>query len=284
MVEMPDGIFTGYAINEEDRENLAATQTNADLLMLGDIPPRMDPRNSPLASQGFIRVENQGQVGACQGFSLSCCGEFAHAFATGEVIQIDNMYAYIASQAKSGINGDRGSTLDGGTKAFLDGFPLEVEPYRSAYPGRAYLTEERRNRAIYKLKSHTRITGAEHGKTFIGSGVGILQVGCSWGRSMTPDQHGCIRSFAPGGGGHAWVICGYVPDEDVGQQSGDDWWLLMKNSWDVRWGKRGYAYLAPRAFNQMLRHSHTVVYGRSDMDSPRPRPIKFDFTKQSILG
>lgn len=276
--------FTGYPIELEDRDNLQATQVDADLLMMGDLPPRMDPRNSRLASQGFMRVENQGSVGACQGFSLACCGEFAHAFATGEVVQIDNMYAYIASQVESNINGDRGSTLDGGSRAFVKGFPLEMETYKAVYPGRSYLTPERKNRAHYKLTSHTRMNSANQIKQFIGSGVGIVQIGIAWGNAMTPDSFGCIRSFGAGGGGHAVVFCGYVPDEDVGQQSGSEYWLLLKNSWSQRWGKKGFAYVAPKAVDQMLRHQFTVMYGRSDMNSPRPRPIKVDFTKQSILG
>lgn len=284
MVALKDGTFTGYAIELEDRENLAATQVDADVLMMGDLPPRMDPRYSPLGTQGFIRVENQASVGACQGFSLACCGEFAYAFATGAVIQLDNMYAYIASQVESGINGDRGSTLDGGTRAFLKGFPRETEPYRPVYPGRDYLTDERRATAVYKLKSHTKMESADQIKQFIGSGVGIVQIGIAWGNAMNPDGQGCIRSFSPGGGGHAVVFCGYVPDSDIGQQSGSGYWLLLKNSWSERWGKRGYAYVSPRAVDQMLRHRWTVMYGRSDMDHPKPRPIKFDFTKQSILG
>jgi hypothetical protein len=279
-----DKFWSGYAIDSEDRESLALTQTNASMLMLGDLPPRMDPRNSPLGNQGFMRVENQGSVGACQGFSLSCCGEFAYTFATGAVVQIDPMYAYIASQAESGINGDNGSTLDGGSRAFVKGFPLQTEPYRPVYPGRAYLTQERRERAHYKLRTHTKIESADEVKQFIGSGIGIVQFGISWGRAMEPDSNGCIRSFSPGGGGHAIVFAGYVPDSDIGQDSGSGYWLLLKNSWDVRWGKRGYAYVSPRACDQMLRHQHTVMYGRSDMDSPRPRPVQFDFTKQSILG
>ncbi len=285
MVALKDGTWTGYAIESEDRERLAVTQTNASLLMLGELPDRMDPRNSPLASQGFLQVENQGQIGSCQGQSLTDCGEFSHTFATGEVVQLSRMYAYIASQIESGITGDRGSTLEGGTRAFLKGFPLEsVAPHTSTYPGHRYITKAMREQAIYKLKSHTRIESAEHIKQFIGSGVGIVQIGIAWGNSMNPDGNGCIRSFSPGGGGHAVVFCGYIPDSDIEEQSGAGWWALLKNSWSKRWGKSGYAFVSPRAIDQMLRHRHTVMYGRSDMDSPRPRKVPFDFTKQSILG
>jgi C1A family cysteine protease len=279
--------FTGYPIELEDRDELENTQTDAEVLMMGEIPVRMDPRTSKLGSQGFLQVEDQAQQGSCQGQSLTECLEFAHAFATGEVIQASRQYAYIASQMENNIRNDGGSTLSGGTKAALKGIPLEsVAPYMgNKYPGWAYITPAMRAAAVYKLKSHTMIKSADHAKQFIGSGVGIVQLGISWGSEMTPDSHGCIRAFTGrSGGGHAIVFAGYVPDEDVGQKSGSGWWLLLKNSWSKRWGKNGYAYVSPKACDQMLRHQWTVMYGRSDADSPRPRPIKFDFTKKSILG
>lgn len=279
--------FTGYPIELEDRDGLRASQTNADVLMMGDLPERMDPRTSKLGSQGFLQVEDQKQQGSCQGQSLTECGEFCYAFDTGEVIQLSRQYAYIASQMENNIRTDSGSTLSGGTKAFRKGIPLEsVAPYTgNRYPGWGYITDEMRQAAVYKLKSHTEMKSAEHIKQFIGSGVGIVQIGISWGSGMTPDSNGCIRSFSGrGGGGHAVVFAGYVPDSDVGQQSGSGWWLLLKNSWSARWGKQGYAYVSPKACDQMLGHQWTVMYGRSDMESPRPRKIKIDFTKQSILG
>jgi len=276
----------GYPIELEDRDSLRSSATDAVLLMMGDLPERMDPRKSALGSQGFLKVEDQGQIGSCQGQSLSCCGEFCHAFATGEVIQISRMYAYIASQMEKNIRADNGSTLEGGTRAFKKGFPLEsVAPYTRRYPGWGYITQAMRDAAVYKLNSHTEMKSAEQVKQFIGSGIGIVQIGITWGNGMTPDSQGCIRSFSGrGGGGHAVVFCGYVPDADVGARSSAGWWLLLKNSWSKRWGKSGYAYVDPRACDQMLAHRWTSMYGRSDMDSPRPRPIKFDFTKQSILG
>lgn len=277
----------GYPIELEDRDSLRFSATDAVLLMMGDLPERMDPRSSALGSQGFLQVEDQQQQGSCQGQSLSDCGEFAHTFATGEVIQISRQYAYIASQMENNIRSDSGSTLEGGTRAFKKGFPLEsVAPYSgNRYPGWGYITQTMRDKAIYKLNSHTEMKSAEHVKQFIGSGVGIVQLGISWGNEMTPDSQGCILSFSGrGGGGHAIVFAGYVPDSDVGVKSSSGWWALLKNSWSQRWGKSGYAYVDPKAIDQMIRHQWTSMYGRSDMDSPRPRLIKFDFTKQSILG
>jgi hypothetical protein len=287
MVSMNYDQFTGYPIELEDREALFKTQVDAVMLMMGEIPDRMDPRRSKLADQGFLQVEDQQQQGSCQGQSLSDCGEFAHTFATGEVIQISRQYAYIASQMESNIRSDAGSTLEGGSKAFQKGFPLEsVAPYSgNRYPGWGYITAEMRAKAVYKLMSHTVMQASEQCKQFIGSQIGIVQIGIAWGPWMEPDAKGCIGSFRPGrGGGHALVFCGYVPDADVGQSSGSGYWFLMKNSWSKRWGKNGYAYVSPRAVDQMIAHQWTSMYGRSDMDSPRPRPIKVDFSKTSILG
>jgi hypothetical protein len=279
--------FTGYPIELENREALLQTQVDAIMLMLGELPERMDPRTSKLADQGFLQVEDQSTQGACQGVSIADTGEFAHAFATGEVIQISKQYAYIASQMENNIRIDGGSTLEGGTRAFMKGFPLEsVAPYAGGrYPGWGYITADMRSKAVYKLMSHTQMRSADQCKQFIGSQIGIVQLGIAWGRWMEPDAAGCIRSFNPGrGGGHALVFCGYVPDADVGQSSGSGYWFLLKNSWSKRWGKSGYAYVSPRAVDQMIAHQWTSMYGRSDMDSPRPRPIKIDFSKTSILG
>jgi hypothetical protein len=279
--------FTGYPIELEDREALLQTQVDAVMLMMGELPERMDPRTSKLASQGFLQVEDQMRQGSCEGQSISDCGEFSHAFATGEVIQISRQYAYIASQMESNIRGDNGATLEGGGKAFKKGFPLEKDaPYMGdRYPGWEYITPERRAKAVYKLMSHTQMQAAEQCKQFIGSQIGIVQIGIAWGPWMEPDASGCIRSFKPGrGGGHALIFCGYVPDADIGQNSGSGYWFLMKNSWSKRWGKGGYAYVSPRAVDGMIAHRWTSMYGRSDMDSPRPRPIKVDFSKTSILG
>ena len=51
-------------------------------------PAKVDPRN-------WLRIENQGQIGACQGFALTTCQEFAYWVAKkGGVIQFSPWFAY----------------------------------------------------------------------------------------------------------------------------------------------------------------------------------------------
>jgi hypothetical protein len=272
----------GYAINLENRELLKSTSTPAKVLMMGDLPERIDPRQSKLASENWLQVEDQGQIGSCQGQSLTECGEYCFTIATGKVIQLSRMMAYILSQMKDNIKGDSGSTLSGGTKAFLDGICLEsIGPYTKTYPGWNWLTQEmKENGKNFILKTHTEIKSADECKRFIGSGIGIVQIGISWGNEMTPDNQGCIRRFTgSGGGGHAIVIAGYIPDSDIGIKSSKGYWLLLKNSWSKRWGVNGYAYVDPAAFDQMCNHRFSVMYGRSDMNTPVPRTVNVDFTK-----
>lgn len=273
----------GYRIELEDRDFLAATAIAARYAHVGDLPEMVDPRQSTLWTQNWLKVENQGQIGSCQGQSLTECGEYCYTTATGKVIQLSRMFAYLESQRFDNIRTDSGSTLSGGTRAFKEtGICLEsTGPYPSRYPGHSWITQEMRQEAErYKLLSHTTMRAPEEIRDFIGSGIGIVQIGIGWNGSMEPDSSGCIRSWSGGGGGgHAVVFCGYLPDAMVGQRSSAGWWLLLKNSWGTRWGVNGFAYVDPRAVQQMLQHRFTVMYGRSDMNTPEPRPVPVDFTK-----
>lgn len=275
--------FTGYAIELENREELKRTSTPATMLMMGELPERVDPRNHPLAKDGWLQVEDQGSIGSCQGNALTECAEYCYAIATGLVIQFSRMFAYLVSQMEDNIRSDSGSTLSGGARASEKvGFcPEKDAQYPSRYPGWGWVTAAMRALAEkFKLRTHTDLTTVDAVKAFIGSGIGIVQIGISWNRSMTPDANGCIRSFTGGGGGgHSVVFCGYVTDADIGQRSTAGYWLLLKNSWNKRWGKAGYAYVDPSAVAAMLKHPHTVMIGHSDMETPTPRPIPVDFTK-----
>lgn len=280
-------LLGGYRFDLENKAALNAMCVEAPVLMMGDLPSRVDPRQSPLAQAGWLQVENQGSIGSCQGQSLTECLEYCYAIVNpGRVIQYSRMYAYLVSQMESNIRTDSGSTLEGGTRAALKGICTEdIAPYTGSYPGWSWVTPAMRAMAEkHKLRAVIEMKSAEHVKQFIGSGIGIVQLGISWGNEMTPDGKGCIRSFSGrGGGGHAIVFCGYVPDEVVGVKSSAGYWILLKNSWGTRWGVNGYAYVDPRAVDQMLTHQWTSMYGRSDLEAPLVRPLPVDWTTESIF-
>lgn len=217
----------------------------------------------------------------CQGASLTECLEFCIAVETNKVMQFSKMFAYLTSQMENNIRSDSGSTLSGGTRAIAKKgcCTNEIAPYPNRYPGWGWITQEMEEEAKkYKLKSASVIKAENEVRDYIGSGIGIVHIGIAWGRSMTPNSQGCIKSFSPGGGGHAINLAGYVPDEDVGVRSTKGYWYLMKNSWGTRWGKGGFAYVDPRAVSQMLGHRWTVMLGRSDLETPEPRRIDAKFT------
>lgn len=284
-----DNFNPGYNLELEDRDYLHDFSTTPIFKSFGDLPERVDIRKHPLYLENWLKVENQYQQGSCQGQALTECAEYSWGIESGKVIQLSRQYAYIRSQIFDNINGDRGSTLSGGTKCAKEGICLEsVGPYQgNRYPGWNWITSEmKENAKNYQMKSHTYIKQEEEVKSYIGSGLGIVQIGISWGGSMNPDSRGCIRSFGGGSGGHSVVFCGYVPDSDVGISSSKGYWYLLKNSWGA-WGPlKGFAYVDPRAVSQMLSHRWTVMIGRSDMDAPSPRPIPVDFTQpgKSING
>lgn len=276
----------GYAFEKEDREWLRSTATTVlRMLSVGDLPQWVDPRRSKLAEQGWLKVEDQANQGSCQGQSLSECGEFCFTVATGLVTQLSRQYAYIGSQIEDRINGDSGSTLSGGTRLAKKGICTEqVGPYSSRYPGHGYITDAMRKDAEnYKLNSHIDITSADHARQFLGSGIGIIQIGIKWWDYLQNPPNGIITKFAPparGFGGHAVVIAGYVPETDTGEKSPEGYYFLLKNSHSQRYARKGYAYVLPSAINSMIRDKQfSVFYGRSDMQTPTPRTLPHDFTK-----
>lgn len=282
-----DKFNPGYLIGQEDTEYLLSHSVEPKMLLMGDVPDRVDPRQTDLWKENWLKVEDQGQQGSCQGQALTECYEYCSGAIDKVVLQLSRQYAYIRSQQFDNINGDRGSTLSGGTKCIVEGVCLEsIGTYAgNRYPGWGYITSAmKQNAENYRLKSNTNISREEDIKRYIGSGLGIVQIGIAWGNAMNPDSRGCIKSFSAGGGGHSVTFTGYVPDSDIGVTSSKGYWYLLKNSWSKRWGKEGFAYVDPRAVAQMLSHRWTVMVGRSDMESPNPRVIDVDFTnpKNSI--
>lgn len=273
----------GYRIDLENREQLQGECVRM-ALKSGDFdePERIDPRP-------IVVTEDQGSMGSCQGHALSTCLEWCHYVATqGQYLQLSRLFAYLGSQKMSNIVGDSGSTLQGGARLAKEyGICPEAQyPYPKpvVYPRGGYKAIPDSlwaAAAPYKIKSASWIEQEPDAKTFLASGAGLINIGIAWGSAMTPNSQGIISRFAPGGGGHAVVIGGYVPDAAVGKPTDQGYYYLLHNSWSKRWGMDGWAYVTPTAVRQMLQHRFTYFVGLSDMSEVRPRSV--DFIKESVI-
>jgi hypothetical protein len=259
--------FTGYDPTKEDRDFLRTLTGAEDVMRLvGQYEEQaLDPRK-------LIRVENQKQMGSCQGHSLSSNLEWIYCIATGgDIIQLSRMGAYILSQDVSNIRTDSGSTVTGGIRVALQtGLPEEsLWPYPQSYTRQKPNNNWQENAAKYKITRAVEITTFEQWQTWLGSGQGGIHTGISWGDSM---NRAVVESFVPSGGGHSVAALCLSERKDA---NGDRYsWIA--NSWSESFGNKGWQEWSPTAVRQMLRHQFTTFIGVSDMPNVKPRKLSVD--------
>lgn len=212
-------------------------------------------------SYPWLRIEHQGQQGACQGFALSSAAEVCHYIATqGKVTQLSPQWAYIESQQLDGLLGyDRGSTLSSGIRVAMQlGLCREeLWPYTGKYhtappKGRAACLEDART---FKVRKGIRLTTAQQVKDWIAGGVGA-----AW----------CGRRIG-WGGGHATL---FAELDALGR-------FVEVNSWGKQWNGGGRAVHTFQTVQSWFSDQYTVFMGISDMETIVVRPV--DFSKETIF-
>lgn len=267
-----NGKLGGWLREEEDWEYLRRIKQPSPASMLRAMrtqrgygtPEKVDPRD-------WLQIENQRNMGSCQGHSLSTCVEVAYNYEADKIIQLSRMFAYVMSQRKDGIRGDRGSTISGGAKcAKEDGICLEsTYPYPSSYTTNipsAAITEAKE----YRIKSAFDVKSYDDVFQFLASAVGAINIGISW----TLPSAAVIESYRSGrGGGHAIALAGYTARKDNDGRN----YIILVNSWGTQWGNNGTAEVAPRAIEQMINSTYSEFIALSDMEKIEPRRIKYKF-------
>jgi hypothetical protein len=270
------GHIGGWIQEREDKNFLDSLPgESAVLAMRGTYNEvKIDPR-------AVMHIENQGQVGACQGHALSSVCELCYYIATGDVkLQLSRQYAYIETQRIDGISGDNGSTISGGIKlATTKGIPRE-ELWK--YPGRydnrrpSNWSEIETDAANYRIGQSYQMTTYDGVRTFLGSGQGGISIGISWGSEV---DRPIVESFSGrGSGGHAISLLAL---SDRSDSSGRPY-VWMMNSWGQSWGQKGWAEWSPNAVESMLRNSATACFGMSDMPNVKPREYTLDNLKKDL--
>lgn len=209
------------------------------------------------------KPENQGDIGSCQGNSLTSTLERL-MFVRGENVQLSRIFAYLATQRIDGLLGDDdGSTITGGCKLATEtGCCLET---LTGYP-RQYPSSTERNKILsssnytaasaYKAASAWRVP-QDHEKIldFIAGGGGI-NFGIRWYRGFIPYDR-IVRDYNPRNinGGHAMCVLGYDRDQN----------LIAFNSW----GDGSYK-ITPAAWKQMFSYSNNVAIGLMGNKDAKP--------------
>lgn len=199
-------------------------------------------------------TENQGQIGSCQGHSLTSVLERL-ALVKGIKVQLSEIFAYLATQKIDGLLGsDRGSTISGGCKLGLaTGVPEEsTTGYPSSYPAKSARDKilspaNYAAAAKYKALSAWKVPkNIDETLDFIGGGGGI-NFGIRWYSGLIPRDR-VVRSYNPrnASGGHAMCVLGYTKDGE----------LRAANS-----HADGEYIITPTAWTQMLNTQYTSAIG-----------------------
>lgn len=254
----------GWRQDLEDQSFLHGAASKFSYLPMSEIPDKVDPR-------GKIRVKDQGQVGACSGFSRSYCMEALSNGIGGEGIEFSPMFAYLTNQKEDGLLGrDTGATISGGIKASRkygncpDGlFPFPGR-YTTSIPEACWEPAEQ-----HQLLAHTPVNSAEECLQAVGSGYPIY-LGIGWDQSMDTPVLDAYR-VGGAGGGHAICLLGYEGD-----------YFFMLNSWSERWGDRGWAKWHMRAVEQMIKSRYSEFFAVSEIENPKPR--EWNYETMPLLG
>lgn len=259
--------LTGFWLgDEEDRAHLALTSVPLPELTYS-APEEIDPRK---LFPNHRWVENQASQGSCAGHANTTIVEYCLGIATQkEPVHLSRQYSYIMAQKKSGISGDRGSTIDGNVRVAVDGIPREeFWPYTGRYHtsppgGWEPCYEDAKN---YRLAKHAVLRSYDDVFNWLASGTGAVNIGIRWG---VPDAPVC-ENYRNSGGGHAVALIGYTTRKDADGRN----YILLLNSWGPNWGAGGFCEVAPKAIQQMLQSTYTVMIGMTDMQNIQPREIK----------
>jgi hypothetical protein len=258
---------TGWDPERENFDSIANSSVPFEI-SYGDFetPEEIDPRR-------MVRHDKQFDMGSCQGFSLSNCGEQLWNFAGNHREfsndrQFSQLFSYLETQRVDGLLGrDTGSTIEGGIRIAKDVGFLQYEhlPYRTPYPNnaRTLVTADMRAKAsAFKLRSHSVLRNYDEIFRYLASGVGAVHTGTVWNNSFYA-ANGVLENVSlANGGGHATAWLGYSKRKD--SRGRNYLWRLNSHN-------DSFVEMAPRVIDTLVSHQWTVIVGVSDLQTPQPR-------------
>lgn len=271
---MTTEMFTGYAIDKEDRAGtlaLAVDPTRAlDILCAGEIPDKV--------SSEWARVENQGRMNSCGGHADSSVGEAIARSITGSAdTNWSRMYCYRTAQMEDGFRGDVGCTIGGLVRARKKrGYvPESMMEYPQSYQPQV-------DQSLYAVgETHVLVEAVQVNSTrqaceIIASGGGIV-AGISWLESFAQERDRDItRAGGRSLGGHAIAFIGYE------KRGADEWWPELFNSHGSQWAQAGRSFVRPDVFEWMIGNGTLMGYmGITGLKPDKQAPIDWNDPSQN---
>ena len=270
-----------YGLIRDERETAFAAQ--CDLPLRDDQLPPVDIAALPdsLGVASWMRIEDQLQIGSCQGHARTSAEELAiYRETRGDTPQLNRMFAYLTSQQVDGIRGDSGSTISGGAEASRRfGSCLEsLWPYTGHYATNipANCFEDAKSRRLRFFKT---LGNYDEVLRWLAHGLGGVVIGIAWNSSCEPDGQGRVISYKSGGGGHALALLDWNKRYVDAQRQP---FIELYNSWSTHWGAQGKAYIAPQVIETWC--ATQTVIGYSDLDGPSIQPRSFDWLKGKVMA
>lgn len=270
----------GFGWNRE-RENhawIVANQRRFDRshFMAYRVPDEIDGRVSQT-------IKDQGQLGACSGFSRSSLEERLDYIATGDSgPTLSAMFCYLTNQQECGCSGaDNGATIAGSVAAAgKEGVCEEsLFPYTAAMAAGQYTdtipdaaTAEGK---LHLVASHSVIHDYQTAIQYLGT-AGVIQIGIPVGDQFQncsgPLTAQMVQKDARNPeGGHALAVIGYLKPSTIGVPQGDGRaWLIGQNSWAADWGAKGFFFIQPAAWDYLCKnisHGEVEIVGMSGLTS-----------------
>lgn len=228
-------LMTGY--KHEHRNKTGTTYLSPNLPFT--LPTSVDWRQ-----KGYVTpVKNQGSCGSCWAFSATGSLEGQHFRSTGHLVSLSEQNLVDCSQ-KYGNQGCNGGLMDNAFKYIQDNDGIDTE---ESYP-----YEGRDGKCRYKPSGvGAKVTGlvdvptSEDKLQEAVASVGPVSVAIDAGHSSFQlyhsgvyDEPACTHNLD-----HGVLAVGY------GTQDGKDYWLV-KNSWGLGWGDKGYIMMSRNKDNQ----------------------------------
>lgn len=256
--ELPMGKL-GYAIEKENQSRMMAAGIDPRkmLNLAAENKPEFNVNVNPMT---LFDALNQGNQGACAGHAGSMILTICYFLATGRIEFFSRGGCYYLAQRRSGITGDRGSTLDGVQWVLTDhGLCLEKDwPYPSRYdpsqpPGLKF---------PFKLVASQPTRDSELIQEALDMGLPV-QDGIPWNsevsRTLVTNYTGNNAQ-----GGHSTTLWTKKDDN-----------YRRINSWGS-WDHDGCNENTPRALKQQVEHRHSshVIYAPEGMIYPERTPVE----------